>query len=148
MDHRNDVPKKHQIGNFNLSNFNDNYQKMKHQFVTVHMPKFEQRSSLSLVDTFKNMGVNDLFDERKSDVTKMAKTNEGNIYVSDIIQEVVVIVDEKGTEAAAATAVKFSLESCMMQTKVPIRIVADHTFEYYIVDSVSGVILFSGVYDG
>ncbi len=118
------------------------------QFVNVYMPKFEQRTSLSLVDTFKDLGVKDLFDESRSDVTKMAKTDEGNIYVSDILQEVVVIVDEEGTEAAAATAVKFSLESCMMPTKMPIRIVADHTFEYYIVDSITGIVAFSGVYDG
>lgn len=142
------VPKKHRVGGFNLSNFNDNYQRMRPTFVTVQMPKFEHKSKLSLVELFKSFGVNDLFDGDRCDLTKMGHAVSGNVYVSDILQEVVVIVDEEGTEAAAATAVKFSAESCMISERTPIRIVADHTFEYYIVDSVSGAVAFSGVFDG
>ena len=141
------VPKKHLKNDFNLSNFNDNYPKMKPTYVTVMIPKFEQRTNLSLVDTFKQLGVVDLFNESRCDLTKMARAG-GNISVSDIIQEVVVIVDEKGTEAAAATAVKCMAESCMINEREPIMVLADHTFEYYIVDSVTGMVAFSGVYDG
>ena len=55
-------------------------------------------------------------------------------------------MDEKGTEAAAATALQISQKATMAEPVVP-KFVADHPFVYFITDA-DGTILFVGVFRG
>jgi len=112
--------------------------------VRVYLPKFTQRSAISLIDTYQKMGVNDLFYGGIADMSGL--TTQTGLYVSDILHGAVIIVDEEGTEAAAATAVVCT-EECAMIENDPIIIRADHTFWYYIL-SPDDLIMFAGVYNG
>ena len=68
-------------------------------------------------------------------------------YIYDIIQQVKVIVDEKGTEAAAATVlIGETLSYANIQKSIEFLI--NKTFRYYIKHIKSNTILFSGLYDG
>jgi serine protease inhibitor len=51
--------------------------------------------------------------------------------------------DEKGTEAAAATAVPMMLVGSAMTSR-PVPFVADHPFLFLIRDDASGLVLFMG----
>ncbi|AYV79622.1 MAG: serpin [Faunusvirus sp.] len=118
--------------------------KMSSHEIDVYIPKFTHTSKIKLVDEFKKLGVTDLFDPIKSDLSIISDTE--NLYVSNILHECVVVIDESGTEAAAATAVMMSRESCVMRVKEPVVFMADHAFIYYIRHKTSNTILFMGKY--
>ena len=63
------------------------------------------------------------------------------MFISDVVQKAYISVDEKGTEAAAATGV------VMQPTAIPMPqavFIADHPFLFIIRDRESGAILFAG----
>ena len=65
------------------------------------MPKFEMSSKYSLSKVFKELGMESMF-TRYQDLQKIV---EGKAVVSDILHAAKVKVNEKGAEAAGATAV-------------------------------------------
>ena len=79
------------------------WQNFRQPKVKVFLPKFRQESEFELVPLMKKLGVIDVFDWQRSDFGPLTTTKD--LYVSNIIHKAVVIVDETGTEAAAATAV-------------------------------------------
>lgn len=113
--------------------------------VTVYIPKFTHRKNTGLVPVMQALGVNDLFSGDKCNLDAMSMA--AGTYVSDMIHEAVVIVDEAGTEAAAVTVAVCVQESCMM-CPPPAVFKADHPFIYYIKHRPSDLILFVGDYHG
>ncbi len=106
--------------------------------VMLYLPKFTHRQRVNLIPILQNLGVNDLFDK---DAAKLNIVEES--YVTSIIHEAVVIVDEEGTEAAAVTTIM--TQNCMAgppTEKVIFR--ADHDFVYYIRHVPTNMILFYG----
>ena len=73
-------------------------------FVRVEMPKFEIESQIDLRSTLSDLGVNAMFDHRRSDFSRLINNVEGEVNVDSVIQKCFVNVDLHGTEAAAATA--------------------------------------------
>lgn len=120
----------------------------KRTYVNVHLPKFEFKSdSIDLVDYLKNMGVKEAFKKSCRDFNTMftIKDKMTNFHISDVVQKTFVKVDEKGTEAAAATVVVYHCNSCRVAAKpLPIYFNADHPFTYMIRNNKSGEIVFMG----
>lgn len=110
--------------------------------VDLYIPKFTQRKKIEIVPILKKMGITNLFDKSNAELDLISP----DAFVSDIIHEAVVIVDEEGTEASAATAMIME-KSAYIEQK-PKLFKADHAFIYYIRDAVSGIILFLGDYQG
>jgi len=102
----------------------------------VFLPKFTITHGQSLAKTLANMGMASAFGAG-ADFSKMS--NAG-LFISDVIHKAFVEVDEKGTKAAAATAVVMT-ESARMP---PPQFKADRPFVFAIRDAASGTILFSG----
>src|SRR5439155_10515776 len=94
----------------------DYFNKLNYAKVECYIPKFTQRNKMSLKDTFQKLGVKSLFND--ADFSRM--TSDQNISVSDIIHEVVVIIDEEGTEASAATAIVMMRNCMSIDKSVPI----------------------------
>lgn len=65
-----------------------------------------------------------------------------NIYISKVLHKAVIKVDEKGSEAAAATVVEIKL-TAVQQTE---SFVADRPFLFIIADDTTGSILFEGTF--
>lgn len=107
--------------------------------VAVSMPKFETTLSFGLGDVLQAMGMRDAF-TAAADFSGMNGRRE--LFISAVLHKAFVAVDEKGTEAAAATAVVMSLSSAPMEP--PVRFVADHPFFFMIRDMRSGAVLFMG----
>lgn len=103
----------------------------------LFLPKFTSTSQLSLVSALKALGMNDVF-SAGANFSGMDGTR--NLYLSEVVHQAFVSVDEEGTEAAAATAAIMGLRA--MPRVVEFR--ADHPFLFLIQEHASGAVLFMG----
>ena len=115
--------------------------------VELTMPKFEFTSTFALADTLRAMGMQDAFDERSADFSGMdgrscAAGDIPCLAVSKVIHKAFVLVDEEGTEAAAATAALVFPVSAAPGP--PIELTIDRPFIFLIRDKATGTILFMG----
>jgi serpin B len=112
--------------------------------VHVTFPRFTTTSEMSLKDVLSHdskVAMPLAFDSSKADFSGMDGTKE--LFIGDVIHKAFVAVDEKGTEAAAATAV-MARAGAAMPTDPPIEVRADHPFLFFIRDTKSGAVLFMG----
>ncbi len=107
--------------------------------VALGLPKFTFTHDFNLSDTLKTLGMSDAFDPNKADFSGM--TGNHDLFISDVIHKAFVAVDEKGTEAAAATAIMMQATSIMM---TDVNLTIDRPFIFVIRDTTSGQILFVG----
>lgn len=107
--------------------------------VDLSLPKFEMRNQLALVDALRALGIERAFDPDQADFSGI--TTEDQLYVSDVIHEAFIAVDEAGTEAAAATAVIIGTTS--MPTDI-VTLDIDRPFLFFLQDRTTGAVLFLG----
>ena len=105
----------------------------------VGLPKFSYRSSFSLGDRLAALGMPAAFNASQADFSGM--TGRRDLYISEVLHQAFVAVDEQGTEAAAATAVGMRATSAMQE---PHKLIIDRPFIFVIRDLHSGQILFIG----
>ena len=115
--------------------------------VFVALPRFEvdPSSALALGETLRSMGMGRAFDPERADFTGIANPPDrrDRLAISDVFHKAFVKVDEKGTEAAAATAVMMRPTSARIE-EPPVEFKADHPFLFLIRDHASGMVLFMG----
>ena len=92
--------------------------------ISVSLPKFTMRSRFYLLETLQQMGMADLSD--------FSGISNPSLPLTKVIHEAFVDVNEKGTEAAAATAVTFG-------RSMPMSFEANHPFVFFIFDVSSKV---------
>lgn len=109
------------------------------QQVILSMPKFSYEASYGLKDTLIQMGMEDAFDPTLADFSGM--DGQRILFIGDAIHKAYIAVDEKGTEAAAATIV-LMMAGAMMPQGVVLTI--DRPFFYVIRDIPTGTVLFMG----
>jgi len=68
-----------------------------------------------------------------------------DVVIDKVIHEAVIIVDEVGTEAAAATAVVLK-EKCIRKVAPTLEFIANRAFSYYIRDNTENIVLFQGLF--
>jgi len=107
--------------------------------IALGLPKFTFTTDFSLSDQLKSLGMTDAFDPHKADFSGM--TGNRDLSISDVVHKAFVAVDEKGTEAAAATAV---IMVGMAAPTQKVHLVIDHPFIFVIRDLKSHQILFAG----
>lgn len=116
--------------------------------VEVSLPRFEidPASSVALADQLKALGMTTAFDRKKADFTGIANppSPADRLFIGQVFHKAFVKVDEKGTEAAAATAVVMPRAGSAARPEPPEVFNADHPFVYLIRDKKSGLILFMG----
>ena len=111
--------------------------------VKVYVPRFKMTHQFQLHEVLTKMGATDMFDENKADFTRISSGPE-RLCVSHVIHKAFVEVNEKGTEAAAATAVAMKAKSPFGgSAKIPV-FCADHPFLFLICHKKSGGVLFMG----
>lgn len=111
--------------------------------VRLHLPRFQLASQFQLADMLEALGMTTAFED-SADFSAMSKSE--SLMISQVIHQANVDVDEKGTEAAAATAVIMAPAAAPFEPepKKPVVFRADHPFLFLIRDNRSGAILFLG----
>ncbi len=111
--------------------------------VRLTLPKFRfSWGTASLKEPLQQLGMIDAFDGALADLTGMNPS--GNLHIEDVLHQAQIIVDEAGTEAAAATAVIVNRDSSViLPPPDEITVTVDRPFLFFIRDS-TGLLLFSG----
>jgi serpin B len=107
--------------------------------VQLALPKYEFRCKSSVAALLSAMGMPTAFDPDAADFSGM--TTEDRLFISDVIHEAFIKVDEEGTEAAAATAVVMDLLSAPSEM---VNLQIDRPFLFSLYDRETGEILFMG----
>lgn len=121
--------------NYYLENI---FKDMQEVEVDLKIPKFSFEYSTELKKMLMQLGVTDAFDN-SADFSGM--TNKNDLKIDKILHKAKIEVSEKGTEAAAATAVVMVRKTATIQKTL---FHADHPFIYMIRDNSTGAILFLG----
>jgi len=106
--------------------------------VSLTMPKFKIDTSADLVQVMKSLGVTDLFGS--ADLSGIAG-QPGDLQGSALVHQAVITVDERGTEAAAATAFVAVAVSKPMTVQ---EVTVDRPFYFVIHDTTTNAPLFIG----
>jgi serpin B len=109
--------------------------------VKIFIPKFTFSWGKELSLVLKNLGMKDAFDEA-ADFSGMTK--EKILHIDKVLHKAFVEVNEKGTEAAAVTAVMMMKTTAMPNMEKPIVFRADRPFMVFINENTTGNILFMG----
>lgn len=115
--------------------------------VALSLPRFrvEQAAPTRLNEPLKALGMPLAFDRDRADFTGMAnpRNPDEQLHIAHVLHKAFVQVDERGTEAAAATAVVMATRSGAMPTETrDFRV--DRPFFFAVRDTQSGAILFMG----
>jgi serpin B len=107
------------------------------QAVDLEFPKFDFESKFSVKKMLQALGMNDPFTPGTADLSDIA---DSDLFIDDVIHQSFVAVDEKGTEAAAATAVTVG------ETSVPefTELTVDRPFLFMIRDRETNAVVFLG----
>ncbi len=109
--------------------------------VDVAMPRFKATSSVDLKRPLVDLGMPLAFSRHRADFSGLVKGQP--VFVSAVVHKAYVDVDEKGTEAAAATGVTVVPTSAVPpRPRAVFR--ADHPFFFLIRDNRTDSILFAG----
>ncbi len=106
--------------------------------IMLTLPRFRLEYTRSLVDDLKAMGMGIAFDANRADFSGIADVSPERLYLTQVLQKAFVLVNEEGTEAAAATAVGVGV------TSMPPSMTVDRPFLFVIRERLSGNILFLG----
>ncbi|HHD92105.1 MAG TPA: serpin family protein, partial [Candidatus Portnoybacteria bacterium] len=134
------LPKRHNLSelesSLSLEEIDNLKNKFKKQRVGVFMPKFTFNTKYLMNDTLSQMGMPTAF-SNQADFSGTDGTQ--NLFISKVIHQAFIKVDEEGTEAAAATGVV--MDKAVMASNI-FRV--DHPFIFLIQDKENGEILFLG----
>ncbi len=111
--------------------------------VALTVPKFKAEWNGELRPALTALGLVDAFDPDKADFTPMGTCENGPLYIGSVIHKTAFEVNEKGTEAAAVTAVVM-YEGVDMLPDDMVYLHFDRPFVYGIVDLETGAPLFLG----
>ena len=110
------------------------------QAVSVALPRYKVETGTSLKDLLMALGMTSAFLPGIADFSGMDSTQ--NLFIGDVIHKAFINVAERGTEAAAATAV--TMNTAIALPTPQLVLTADRPFLYFLRDQPTGAILFMG----
>ncbi|NIA03819.1 MAG: hypothetical protein GWP09_00530 [Nitrospiraceae bacterium] len=129
----------------NSNEFNNIMNHLSKEKVNVYLPRFNLRTQYILNSYLKDLGMGDAFNSHSANFSGIS--NE-QLYISEVIHKTFLNVTEKGTVAAAITAIEMRATAALppKHEKI-IEFDANHPFMFFIVDISRGnLILFIGSY--
>lgn len=108
------------------------------QTVLTYLPKLQMELSYDLIPALTVLGMGVAF-RPGADLTGIA---DADLFIGHVVHKTFLRIDEKGTEAAAATGIAMEVTSAPITPPPTFR--ADHPFLFLIRDRDSGAVLFLG----
>ena len=102
------------------------------------MPRFDLETRLDLVPLVSSMGMTNPFDDGAADFSGI--TGERDLFIDDALHEANIAVDEKGTEAAAATFLDMPVSGPPPAKEMS----ANRPFLFAVTERGTGTVLFLG----
>ncbi len=109
--------------------------------VDAALPKFSAEYGAELTKTLAAMGIEDAFDPDSADFSRLGTCEGNELYIGQVMHKTFISVDEKGTEAGAATAVEIEAAGLLAPME---QVVLDRPFVYMLIDCEANVPLFIG----
>jgi serpin B len=107
--------------------------------LTVKLPKFKVEYGVKRINSvLQKLGIEIAFKPYEANFSDIASTAPENLYISCVDHKAIVEVNEKGTEAAAATSIGIGI------TSLPPSFIVNRPFFFEIRDDRSGSVLFMG----
>jgi len=110
------------------------------RLVHLRMPRFGQETKVSLNEVLAALGMPDAFGAGRADFSGI--TAAAPLFITAVVHQANIDVDEKGTEAAAATAVVMA--GTAAPSDEPVELTVDRPFLFALRDRPTGAILFLG----
>lgn len=110
---------------------------------TTLLPKFQLDYEIELNDALLKLGMTSAFDFEANFEKMIQETNP--IWIDEVKQKTFLEVNEKGTEAAAATVIEVVTESSVVDEDESFYMEVNRPFFITITDEKTGMILFMGV---
>ena len=131
-------------GSLTVDNMNLWKRSLEKREVEVFIPKFTFKRNYNLNENLKEMGMPLAFDPQGQERDRgfLGISNEGILYVDQIVHKAFVDVNEEGTKAAAATGIV--MRALSISIDAPPVFKADHPFVFLIQERTTGYILFMG----
>lgn len=117
------------------------FQNMVWKEVDLYLPKFTMHKTYNLKPTLQAIGMKIPFDSERADFGRIMNIP---LFISEVLHEAFVEVDEKGTEAAATTEAIEGCGASFSEPSLPQLFRVDHPFTFTIVHNPSQSILFVG----
>ncbi len=110
-------------------------------YVNAAIPKFSGSYGAQLQTILADMGLSDAFDPGRADFSRLGKSDSGNLYLGRVLHKTFINVDEKGTQAGAATAVEVEAAGLLGPEE---QVCLDRPFVYMLIDCAHNAPLFIG----
>ena len=111
--------------------------------VHTRIPEFTYDSFMDLTPVLQEMGMTNLFNAARAELSGIGEGADGNLFCSGVCQKTFIEVNRHGTKAAAVTW--GNLECGSAAPVEPKYVYLDRPFVYAIVDNATGLPLFVGV---
>ena len=119
----------------------EEYEQRSTEGSTLVVPNFETRINLPLEAELRALGLTAVFEEGNL----LNTANDPQLVVGKVLHETFLLIDEEGTEAAAATIITLTPLSEPAPPEIePVPVILDRPFLYRIVDQQTGATLFIG----
>ena len=109
--------------------------------VNLRLPKFKLKAKYDLESALKSQDLGIIYNQNHADFSGISHEP---LVVGKALQQVFLDVNEKGTEAAAATALTVVRTSAEYDTRRPVKFHVDRPFLMLIMDGETGAIVFMG----
>jgi serpin B len=118
---------------------------------SLELPRFELASRYRLNKPLQSIGMKDVFDPARAQITGIApaggRAPSGHVFIGSVLQSTYWKVDEVGAEAAAVTSIGMRAASIVRRPE-PFRMIVDRPFFCAIEERRSAALLFVGaIYD-
>ncbi|WP_046216609.1 serpin family protein [Paenibacillus wulumuqiensis] len=105
----------------------------------IGLPRLNLSGEIQLKELLRSMGIQRVFDPQQAELDGIS--DNMTLYLSKVQQNTMLHIDEKGTEAAAATSAEIAAGAMPQQ---PFRMIMDRPFFLAITDRTTGLIVFMG----
>lgn len=115
--------------------------------IDLKLPKLKLKDKYELAETLQRLGLIAPFAGDPFHFAGMVdpeKQPGGGVSIDKVVHQTFLEVDEKGTEAAAATAITMRKTATITPTETPIAFHADHPFLLILKHNETGTVLFLG----